>query len=454
MTQLYELKPHTLSEKEEKIMNKKNMTSRNLWVSSIETILGSKTITWKKQQISLLSAIENMSVIKNSERYKLWNIITKSLEDIGVFAEHELTALITDKYINDQIRNYEKPFTSVILSYQNETKAVENIIHTISTIGFEASGTYYKNKAWAHKLKNFSYTDRYRTLGKLPQINFSEGAEILREVLYEFKSEYGEFFDSLLLNGHIDVYPKKYKQGGAFMSSGTYEPTMIFLNHTDSFDSLQTLAHEVGHAIHSYCTAKSQPVCYQDYSMVTAETASTFFEQLLFQKVYDQSDTKTKHILLEHKLDRITSTVMRQTAFFNFELSLHEHIRSEGSIDSKTIATLFSKHIKKYMGANVNVNITDGYSYVYIGHFRRMFYVYSYAYGQLISSLMFNMYKNDKSYKNSIHDFLCSGASNSVENIYRSIGIEPNNPDVIENALTEYKQDIKTFKKNSTKFRS
>lgn len=446
LVQLSQQRPHTLSNPEEQILQRKRLPARDLWMNAIDTILGERLINYKKQTYSLLSAIEWLPTMSDKDRDRLWSVITAELQDVGAMAEHEFTAVLLDKSINDELRQYEKPYSSTIQSYENELASVENLVETITTDGFRASRQFYAAKAQAHGLKKMTYSDRYRTLGTLPSIPFTQAVEITRDVLYGFNPAYGDFFDGLLSSGRIDVFPKDKKEGGAFMASGIHEPILIHLNHTDSFTTLETLAHEVGHAIHSYCSQLSQPTQYAEYSTVTAETASTFFEQLLFDKVFEQATASEQRILLEHKLDRNTATIMRQIAFFNYEQKIHSHVRTNGAIDNHTLAKLLQTELQRYMGKQCEITTADGYSYVYIGHFRRMFYVYTYAYGHLMSQVMLQKYKQDAEYATEIDRFLHLGGSDTVENIYRSIDIEPTDPKIIKSGLQDYQQDIALFR--------
>src|SRR5690606_15186052 len=146
---------------------------------------------------------------------------------------------------------------------------------------------------------------------------------------YGVKTEYGKIFDSMLERGQIDAFPRTGKQGGAFMSNETAHPTHVFLNHVSNFKSLETLAHEMGHAIHAHRSAQNTPL-YDGHSIVTAETASTLFENLVFDAVYSQTSDKDKMILLHDRIARDISTIERQIAFFNAELEIHQTIHQKG----------------------------------------------------------------------------------------------------------------------------
>jgi oligoendopeptidase F len=236
------------------------------------------------------------------------------------------------------------------------------------------------------------------------------------------------------------------------MSSDTNIPTFVFLNHVDDFKSLETLAHEMGHALHSSRSQGHQPARYQDYSTTTAETASTLFENLVFDAVYKQSDEATKFSLMHGRLMRDISTIQRQIAFFNFEREMHNLIRNQGSASKEELATLLVTQLRAHLGKGVDVVDDDGYSFVYIGHFRSMFYVYTYAYGLLMSNLIAEQYRADNSFVTQIDKFLCSGSKDTVENIFKSIGINASKIETFEASLSSIEKNVSEFAKLSKKF--
>ncbi len=136
------------------------------------------------------------------------------------------------------------------------------------------------------------------------------------------------------------------------------------------------------------------------------------------------------------------STIFRQIACFNFEVELHKRIRSEGQISKEEIAKLLKKHLESYMGDAINVTEDDGYFFVNWSHIRRFFYVYSYAYGQLISRSFFENWKKDNKYINKIDFFLSAGGSMSPEDIFKKAGINIKDPKFFLSGLKSIEKDI------------
>lgn len=436
---------HTLTEAEEKIMNLKSAPSRSMWIAATDKILNKRSITYKKQTIPLNEAIEKVSAIAPNERPALWKVVRTELKALAEFAEPELNAVVTDKKINDELRGYTNAYESKVQGNENDLASIEALVATISDRGFALSRKFYELKAKLHNVPCLPYASKYDPIGHEPVIPFSQAVEICRDVFYGVKNEYGAFFDDMLQSGRIDVYPKKGRSGGAFMSSDTGVPAMVFLNHVDNFKSLETLAHEMGHALHTTRSKAGQPVRYQDYSLTTAETASTLFENLVFDAVYEQSSADAKLTLMHDRLLRDISTIQRQIAFFNFEREMHALIRKQGAASKEELAALLTKQLRAHLGKGVSVDNDDGYSFTYIGHFRSMFYVYTYAYGLLMSNLMVQQYRNDKGYVAKIDQFLQSGGSNTVENIFKSIGIDAHKTATFESSLGNIADNVTEF---------
>lgn len=441
---------HQLSEEAEKILNLRSRTSSGMWGDAVEKIVSNRTVTFEGKVLHLPEAFEILDTLNWQKKSALWKLITDQLFQISEFCEHELTAIVTHEKVSDELRDYKTPYTATVQAYENNERSVEALIEAISTRGFSLSKKFYKLKAKLHKKNCIPYVHKYESIGELISPDFSTSVAICRDVFYGVKTEYGEIFDAMLKSGQVDVFPKPGKRGGAFMASTVGLPTFVFLNHTSNFKSLETLAHEMGHAIHAE-RSKQQPEIYQDFSTTTAETASTLFEQLVLDRIYEQLTPRQQVNFLHDKISRDIATVQRQIAFFNFELEMHQHIRSEGLATREELAKMMQRHLQSYLGPAVDVTEKDGYSYVYIPHIRYGFYVYTYAYGHLISNLMANNYQADNSYIKEIDSFLTAGGKDSVENIFYSIGIDTNSVDTFVQSLDRQAKEIAKLQKLTTR---
>lgn len=437
---------HDLSEAEEKIINLKERQSYGMWVDMVEKIIANRKVKFKGKELPVAEALETIDILNAKDKKSLWSLLMAEMEQIGEVAEHEFNAIITDARTEENLRGYKKPYSSTALGYEDNIESIENLVAVVSDQGFKLSQKFYKLKAKYHGLDKLHYTQKYDSIGPSLEIPFAQAVDICRDVFYGVKDTYGEIFDKMLLGGQIDVYPQAGKRGGAFMSNSIAHPTHVFLNHLSNYKSLETLAHEMGHAIHSE-RSKTQSALYEGHSITTAETASTLFENLLFDAVYEQANEKAKPILLHDRLARDVSTIQRQIAFFNCELDIHKTIEANGAMSNDELRACMYKHLKAYLGPAIELNPQDGYSYVYIPHLRYGFYVYTYTFGILMSTIMANHYKEDRGYAAEIDKFLCAGQSDTVANIFKSISLDTTKPNTFKDALKNHEADINAFAK-------
>ncbi len=437
---------HTLSEAEEKILNLKSLPAQQMWVDGQEKLLAKQTVSYGGKNIPIPEAMGMLSELPTSKRRKLYNDVMLVLKGISHFAESELNAVYTDKKIEDELRGHAEPYSGTILRYQNDTKTVLGLIDTV-TRNFKISHKFYKLKAKMMKLPHLECVDKSASIGKtIKKIPFDQATQITHKAFQKLDPKYADMFQRFLKNGQIDAFPKKGKRGGAFCSGSIGNPTMVFLNHTDNINSVMTLGHEMGHAFHFEASKAQRPI-YQDFTISVAEVVSTLFENFVFEELLQDMTEKEKVIALHDKIIGSISTVFRQIAAFNWELELHRTVREKGAISKEEIAKLHNKHMSSYLGPAFKMKEDDGYTFVQWPHLRYNFYVYSYAYGELISMALYRKYKRDTSFLKQIEDFLVAGSSKSPEQIFRDIGIDTSDPNFWIEGLTQIEDDIKQLEK-------
>lgn len=447
---IFDESKYKLTEKEEQLASLLTHTSYTSWKNGQSKLLSQQTVKFKGKNIPVDEASSMIADLPRKDRQALHGAVNKTLLNISHFAESEINAIYNFKKIMDERRGYKKPYSSTILSYENDEKTIGNLIDLV-TKNFTISHRFYKIHAKLLKEKKLTLADRAVSIGKIKKkFNFATATGIVKRAFAKVDFKYVEIFDSFLQNGQIDVYPKKGKKGGAYSWGSQSNPTFILLNHIDNIRWVETLAHEMGHSFHTHMS-KSQPLHYQGYSTATAEVASTFFEQIATAELESELSEGEYLILLHNKIKGDISTIFRQIAFFNFENELHQRIRKEGELPKEEIAKLMSKHLRSYLGSSVEVTDEDGYFFVHIGHIRRFFYVYSYAYGQLISRALFEKWKADPSYSKKIEQFLSAGGSMSPKDIFKSIGIDTSDPKFFATGLKAIEKDIEKLEKLSKK---
>ena len=441
LTRIFIHAKHNLTEGEEQLEDLLGSPGFGMWIETQEKLLNKQTINFEGKEIPLAKASAMLSDLGKKNRREVHGKINEVLKSISHLAEGEINAVYNFKKIMDKRRGYRRPYSATILGYENDEGAIENFVKLVSKY-FKISHKFYKIHAKLLGEKKIKLADRGAKIGEIKKkFAFEESVSTLKKVLSNFDKEYLGMFNSFLENGQIDVYPKKGKTGGAYCAGSGKLPTFVLLNHVDNIRSLETLAHEMGHAFHTE-KSKSQPARYRGYSTATAEVASTFFEQMLTDEVEKSLSEKERIILLHNRIMGDISTIFRQVACFNFELELHERIRKEGQIPKEEIAKLLAKHLRSYLGDVVEVTDDEGYFFVYWSHIRRFFYVYTYAYGQIISRALYEKWKKDPSYAKKIKQFLSAGGSMKPEDIFKSIGIDTSKKAFFESGLKGIEKDI------------
>ena len=438
---------HVLTIPEERILNRKAMPAHDMWIMGHEKILNAKTVEWKGKTIPLPQAQNIVHTFPSrNERLKLNERINTVLKEVAPVSEIEINALATNKKIDDEIRGFKTPYNNTVLNYKNDPAVVENLVKVV-TDRFDVGHRYYKLKAKLLKLSNLNYCDRNVDIGKISaKYTFEQSLNLLTAIFGKLNPKYSSILKEYVKNGQVDAYPKAGKKGGAYCRGSYVEPSFILLNHTDDFHSFTTFAHEMGHSFHTVLSRGQGPM-YADYSTSLAETASTLFENIALEAIFDSLPKKEQIVILHNKIGQDISTIFRQIACFNFEKDLHDAVRTTGYVTKETLADLHNKNMSAYLGSKVKLEKDDGYFFVTWSHIRRFFYVYSYAYGLLVSKALLRRYKADPSFWKSIEKFLSSGGSDSPENILKSIGIDLYKPDFFMEGIREIEEDIDRLEK-------
>lgn len=446
LSELFDHAKHDLSEQEEKILNLFGDVSYGRWLQATENILNKKTVFFGGKDLPLPEAEALVQTLPTEKRRKLYEGVRGVYESAGDIAEAEINAVYTSKKIEDELRGFPTPYEATIRGYQNDTESILALVEAVAS-GAPIAHRFYAVKAKLLGEKRLTYADRAARVGKAStKIPFAKAVTTVREVFGSLDASYADIFDRLLGNGQVDVFPKKGKGGGAFCSSSVNMPTLVLLNHIENFESLKTLAHEMGHAIHAE-KAKSQRPLYQGHPISTAETASTFFETAVLDAVIKTLPESERIIALHDKIQDNVATVFRQIACFRFEKELHEKIRADGYVPKEQIADLMNVHMGSYLGPTVKLERGDGYFFAHWSHIRRFFYVYSYAYGQLISSALHRHLAKDPRFITKVDGFLLAGESQSPYDIFKSCGLDTKNPAIFREGLSAIEDDVRALER-------
>lgn len=446
LKQLFENAKYDLSEPEEKILSLKGDVSHGRWIQLTDNILNKKTVTFDGAQLPIPQAQGILQNQPTKKRRELGSLLNRAYAEVADVAEGELNAIYTDKRIEDELRGMKEPYEATIRGYQNDVRSVLALVDAVGK-SKKIAHRFYEAKRKLLKLDHLTYADRGVSIGELKtKMPFDKSLALVREEFVQLDPSYGDILDRLVAKGQVDVHPKKGKTGGAYCSSGVGQPTMVLLNHTDTFESVKTLAHEMGHAIHAE-RSKNQRPFYEGHPISTAETASTFFEYVALKRLVKDLPPEERIIALHNVIQDDISTVFRQIACFTFERDLHALIKKEGYVPKERIADLMNEHMASYLGPAFKLNRDDGYFFVTWSHIRRFFYVYSYAYGQLISKALHAKLAKDPAFIKKVDGFLRAGESKSPEDIFKGCGLNTKKPGIFLEGLKAIERDVAAFEK-------
>ncbi|MFN3872022.1 MAG: oligoendopeptidase F [Ignavibacterium sp.] len=264
--------------------------------------------------------------------------------------------------------------------------------------------------------------------------SYDEAVNIVLNSLEILGEDYIASLNKAFNERWIDVYETAGKRSGAYSSGTTYGVhPYVLLNWTDLLNDVFTLAHEMGHNMHSYYTGLSQPFHYANYSIFLAEVASTFNESLLLDYLIKNSNSKEEKLhLLERYLNNITSTFYRQVMFAEFEQTVYEKTESGEALTPEQLCNLYSSLFQKYWGPEMIVDEEESFTWARVPHFYYNFYVFQYATGIAASETLVNKVKTEGELAVERYiNFLKAGNSDYPINVLRKAGVDMNSPEPV-----------------------
>lgn len=270
------------------------------------------------------------------------------------------------------------------------------------------------------------------------EVSFDEAKQIVKEGLKPLGEEYLSILQEGFDNGWIDIYENEGKRSGAYSWGAYGTHPFVLLNYQNNLKNTFTLAHEMGHAIHSYYSDKNQPITYAGYRIFVAEVASTCNEALLMAHlIANAKDKKEKAYLINYHLEQFRGTLYRQTMFAEFEMLTHQMAEEGQALTAETLSKLYYDLNKKYFGDNVVIDEDIAMEWARIPHFYRNFYVYQYAtgYSAAIALSKRILEKGESAVEEYIHNFLCGGSSKDPIDLLKGAGVDMSSKEPVEQAL-------------------
>ncbi len=292
--------------------------------------------------------------------------------------------------------------------------------------GLPVLGDYLTLRKKALSLSELCMYDLYTPI--VPEdksdIPFEDACEMVLEAVKPLGKQYVDDMRRAFSERWIDVYENRGKTPGAYSWGDNTHHPYVLLNYQGSLEDVFTLAHEMGHAMHSYYTNKTQPSVYRDYKIFVAEVASTVNENLLLEYLLRDAEGERRAYLLTRKAEAIRTTFYRQTMFAEFENEAHAMYADGSALTSEALCGLYGEINKKYYGSVAACDENIAYEWARIPHFYTSFYVYQYATGFAAASRIKELVIKDAGAAEKYIEFLHGGNSDYPLELLRKAGVD------------------------------
>lgn len=369
------------------------------------------------------------------------------IKHIHTIAQVYSASVKKDWYLS-RIRKYK---SSMEKALKNEDVPVEVYNRLIDSVNRNLKNlhSYLRFRKKVMRISGLHMFDLYVPMVKDAdlKLSYQDACKTVTEGLKPLGREYGELLERAINQRWIDVHETEGKRSGAY-SMGVYGVhPYVLLNYEKTTHNVFTIAHELGHALHSYYSAKNQPYFKADYTIFVAEVASTVNEVLLLKYIAaNTKDINLKRYLLSYYLDMFRTTLFRQTLFSEFEAIVHKMTEEDKPLNHENMSEIYSDLIAKYYGRAVVADEEIQYEWARIPHFYRSFYVYKYATGLTCAVSIAKMILDDNSKAKDYIKFLSAGGSDSPIELLKTAGVNLSQRKPYKDAMAEFAETLKELK--------
>lgn len=446
-------KPYTLSEPEEKVINLKDVNGHQAMVQLYETITNRYSFTLELDGEEKELTEEELFVHVRSPKPELREAAYLELHRV-YGADRSILGLIYQYIARDwrseqiDLRGFASPIAVRNLANNVPDEVVDTLLE-VCRQNIKLFHRFFALKAKWLGMDRLRRHDLYAPVVKTERTYaFNEAVEVVLESFSRFDPKLAKLATRVFEENHIDSEVRKGKRGGAFCL--TVEPALtpwVLQSFNGKPDDVATMAHELGHAIHSML-AEHHSVLTQHSSLPLAETASTFGEMLVVDRLLETDpDPELQRDLLFRQMDQAYASIIRQSYFAVFEREAHSRIKQGASVDDVT--EIYFENLQEQFGQSVELSDDFRNEWVRVGHFFfAPFYVYAYSFGQLLVLSLYQQYREEgESFKPRYLDILAAGGSNAPVRILDKAGIDVRTADfwnggfsVIEEAINQLEQ--------------
>ena len=450
LTQLIHYQKHELPEREKQIFSDMSLVGKDAVMRMFDEEFASRSYelpTGRGQQVRRMGLEEILELLHSPDRNlrkRAQKGFSKGLEEDSRRLTLYFNTLLQEKSIRDRYHCFSKPEEARHLDNQITLPAAESLVRAAKR-SFRDVKRFYEFKKELLGYKELYDYDRYAPLGNTKKIPWEKAREWVEEAFEAFDPEFGSIAREFFEKGWIDAAARPGKRGGAFCSFVTPDlHPYVFLNYGGTERDVFTLAHELGHAIHAYLMREQSYLSF-DSPLTIAETASVFAELLLYDYLMKKTRSESVKLAMSIRhVENIIATVHRQISMFQFERDIHA-ARKKGELATEDFNSLWrSRQEEMFQGA---VTLTEGYDYwwSYIPHFvHSPFYVYAYAFGQLLALGLFERYQSaPDTFPDKYREFLRAGNSLSPQQLGRNMGINLSKPDIWQQGVVAFRKRVK-----------
>lgn len=433
------LRPHTLSEAEEKILASFGLISGNQ--STVYSIFNDSEKPTAKITLSDGSTVDLSSseytrvrsVNNRNDREKVFEAFFNSYGDFKNTLGANLAGKVKKDWVFAKDRKYKSSLEASLNSDNLPTKVYTTLIEQINK-NLPTLYRFLDLKKRMLGVDTLHYYDLYTPLVKEVDMKFSikQGEQIILDALKPLQSDYLATVKKAFDNRWIDFMPTIGKRSGAYSTGGAYDVhPYILMNWNDDYESVSTLAHELGHTMHSYYSNTTQPFAKSDYATFVAEIASTTNETLLNNYMVAHAKTDDEKLyLLGSYLDLLRTTIFRQTSFAEFELEIHKRIEEGQSLTGDDICKIYYDIVKKYYGNDSGHCIVDPYiqyEWAFIPHFLGYsYYVFQYSTSLIYATAFAEKIVSEGTIAvDNYYKILKGGGSKYAVDLIKEAGIDP-----------------------------
>jgi len=443
---------YALSEPEERIINTLDVTGISALVKLYDKItnafeykmkIGNKSKTMTREEITNYVRNTNPKIRETS--YK--TILTKYTENKGVIGEIYQNIVLNWRDEGIEIRGYESPISMRNIGNDVDDKTIESLL-SICRKNSPVFQKFFVQKAKMLKMKKLRRYDLYAPAAaniKEKNYAYDKSVKLVFESLGKFSNTLEEYARKVFNESHIDSAIRQGKRDGAFCSTLTPKITpYVLVNFTGKSRDVFTLAHELGHAVHSQA-AQDRSILVQDAPLPLAETASTFSELLLYDNLSDKISDNEKKIMLAEKIDDLYATIMRQSFFTIFEVDAHKQIGEGTTINE--ISKTYLQNLKEQFGNSVSLSDDFAIEWSCIPHFYHTpFYCYAYSFGNLLALSLFQRYKKEgKDFVPAYMSILAAGGSKKPEKLLAEYGFDIRSPKFWQEGFDYVNEQVKAL---------